>query len=102
MPVLYDFQEESQCGARQATYIEHWATVVGPVNGQGRSHLSTHRQEAFWDLKVKKLQISLAESGKVATFAAYKNKKRMQYPTKRLYLLINVAFFNGSLRRVEK
>ena len=73
-----------------------------PVNGQGRSHLSTYLQETFWDLKVKKLQISLAESGKVATFAAYKNKKRMQYPTKRFYLLINVAFFNGSLLRIAK
>jgi len=49
-----------------------------PVNGQGRSHLSTYLQETFWGLKVKRLQLSLAESGKVATFAAYKNKKRMQ------------------------
>jgi len=72
------------------------------MNGQGRSHLSTYLQETFWGLKVKRLEISLAESRKVATFAAYKNKKRMQYPTKRFYLLINVAFFNGSLRRVEK
>ena len=72
------------------------------MNGQGRSHLSTYLQETLWGINVKKLQISLAESGKVATFAAYKNKKRMQYPTKRLYLLIDVTFFNGSLRRVEK
>ena len=48
------------------------------MNGQGRSHLSTYLQETFWGIKVKKLHISLAESGKVATFAAYKNKKRMQ------------------------
>jgi hypothetical protein len=73
-----------------------------PVNGQGRSHLSTYLQETFWGINVKKLQISLAESGKVATFAAYKNKKRMQYPTKRFYLLIDVTFFNGSLRRIAK
>ena len=26
---VFSFQEESQCGARQATYIEHWAKVVG-------------------------------------------------------------------------